>query len=308
MGAPVPCSKRDDPRGRVGSEVTLRRGELVTIRSCATPVREPRTGKRCEGAWWVEGLKGVGFALPKSKVRERQRPQRPSCPDWNRDFGRELGGLLDRGIRTVGEAAEGLSEVLPRGDLPFPHREGGHRCCWRHAEHEQAREVFARVGALEQAARERATDQVLWDWTEAGEVETGTTEEDLGWHRREMLRERVEELVRAELAAEPGYAEALEHEKHCSDVWYLWIDRALPAFGTYRGELAALKRKVGAGLFPEEDVIVGEVSDLRAQYEIGSTSPLVGEWFSWSEPEKRQEELEYQERRRFVRGERKGAA
>lgn len=128
-GTPVPCSSR-----YLGRVAELREGR-VTVRGCATGVTSKRRASaayRKQGAYLVEGLRGVFFAVPKSRVREAVRPARPMCPDTLAPYAVDTRAAEREASRSGGDPWDYL------GELPFPHRRGGGACCVHHARSAQA--------------------------------------------------------------------------------------------------------------------------------------------------------------------------
>lgn len=124
-GARVPCKTP-----YLGRKVELRGEGEVTVRGCAVP-SPPKPKKRggatrCEGAFLVEGLPGVTFTVPKSKVREASRVREGLCPD-RLELPDERGGFLRAWKREA--KAKGLHPFADDMDLPFPHRRGSSPCC-----------------------------------------------------------------------------------------------------------------------------------------------------------------------------------
>ena len=292
LGVQVPCGKRDDPKGRVGSKVVLRREGEVTVAGCATPVGGPRRpGRRCQGAWWVEGLRGIGWAVEKSKVRERQRPPREMCEDWDRTFNSRLSAALDEGVSDPDEL---LSVAERLGDLPYPHRAGGHVCCSRHPGQARARRALERLEDPEEAARV----QVWQEWIATGQVEPWDEPDFLTREKSKDFEREVRRRKDQILESDPEVRQALELESYCTGIWKSLVEKQAPKEGSYQGELAKIKRAVRALKYSgREDDLLEEIGALRERFEVKSTSPLVGEWFRLSSAEKSQEQREYQAQR-----------
>jgi len=151
----------EDPK--VGQTITKRgrRGEIV---SCATPLPlGESSGKsrayRCQGAYgvrWEDAL----FSVPvrKSHVREAARG-RQLCDRAGALTVGQVEAWREQGLRSA-EDVRRMGEVPP-GDLPFPHRKGGHAACHYASLATQLRELAEN---LERKLLPRARAAVAREW------------------------------------------------------------------------------------------------------------------------------------------------
>lgn len=234
---------------------------------------------------------GVEFPVRKSKVRERARRPRGECPHRMPDLSRMAAGWWSEGLTTP-EAVRAAGE-LPPGDLPYPHRPGGHRCCVQSKARREARQALEAFSVATDAARVESERQA-WDrLVEAGEVEPWDEPADLSARALERWQRETSRLYEARessLRKAWNLAGAEKLEAECDAIVDNLVARSLPREGTYQGELGILKRRARSGAYGAEDELQGELDDLRQRFEVGSVRPLVGEWFGWSGAELRQAE------------------
>lgn len=263
----------DCPDKRVGQSISKggRSGQIV---ACATPLPLSRSqGKsrayRCQGAY---GVQWAGELMPvpvrKSQVREAGR-SRAMCDRAGRLTVGQVEAWREEGLRS----AEDVRRVgqLPAGDLPFPHRRGGHVAC-HYAP--LAEELRALTKMLESKLAPRARAAVRREWEAErwppGQRAPRAEVEALAVPR---ARQRAEErAARSELGRQLEELRAM--------VWDAKINAALTPRSGYRAERArlvadqerraavedAIAESMGRSVEVQRDTFAEELRALELEY------------------------------------------
>lgn len=268
-GAMYDCADK-----RVGSSI-VKRGKSGVITSCATPLPLGRSvGKsrdyRCQGAYGVKWEDSL-FSVPirKSQVREAGR-KRELCEY----AGRVTLGMVDAWREEGIKSAEDLRRagMMPAGDVPFPHRKGGHVACHYG---QLATEVRALVADLEKKLAPRARAAAA----------RALRDEDTSWPPKKPARAEVEARAapRARALAEERVSQselAQRLEAMRSQVWDAKIDALLAPREGLRADrkrlVAEQRRRAGAeDIFAEQagrsvevlsDTFAAELESLERAY------------------------------------------
>lgn len=230
-GAMFDCP--NDPK--VGQSIT-KRGRTGVITSCATPLPLGRSvGKsrdyRCQGAYGVKWDDAL-FSVPvrKSQVREAGR-KRELCKYAGKVTLGMVEGWREEGIKSAEDLRR--AGILPAGDVPFPHRKGGHVAC-HYAP--LAVEVRAMVASLERKLAPRARAAAARE----------LRDEDTSWPPKKPVRAEVERRAapRARALAEERASQSelgRQLDAMRAQVWEAKIDALLAPRSGLRADIKRLR-------------------------------------------------------------------